>query len=219
MNISYLTVGRRARYLTLGPADAAGLWIVLHGYAQLAGRFLRWFAPLDDGTRRIVAPEALSRFYLETTLHGSHGPAVGATWLTRESRETDLEDHLDYLDLLLNQVSGESEPVPVTLLGFSQGAVMAARWLARRPVRVGRVVFWGTPLPDDVQPAELGRRLQGLPVLLACGDRDPLAPLPELERQVAALRTGGAAAEVHPYAGGHRVEADALVAAARRFEG
>jgi hypothetical protein len=69
---------------------------VLHGYAQLAERFLRWFRPVDDGQTWIVAPEALSRFYLETTLKGSHGPAIGATWLTREAREADLADHVDY---------------------------------------------------------------------------------------------------------------------------
>ena len=88
MRPRHLTVSRTARYFTLGPdgAPVSELWIVLHGYAQLASRFLRWFSPLDDGATVIAAPEALSRFYLETRLDGGHGPAIGATWLTREDR-------------------------------------------------------------------------------------------------------------------------------------
>ncbi|MFL5521990.1 MAG: hypothetical protein ACJ8B6_13695, partial [Gemmatimonadales bacterium] len=54
-----LIVPRTARYYTLGPTHGfpRELWFVCHGYGQLAGRFLRQFAPLDDGTRLIVAPE------------------------------------------------------------------------------------------------------------------------------------------------------------------
>jgi len=58
-----ITVSRSARYFTLGRPDRE-VWFVLHGYGQLAARFLRHFEPLDDGTRLMVAPEALSRFYL-----------------------------------------------------------------------------------------------------------------------------------------------------------
>src|SRR5919107_1722168 len=60
-------VRRTARYYTLGPTHGfpRELWVVVHGYGQLARRFIEWFAPLDDGTRLVIAPEALSRFYLE----------------------------------------------------------------------------------------------------------------------------------------------------------
>ncbi len=47
-----IDVPKTARYLTLGPTDATDLWIVLHGYGQLAGRFLRRFAPIDVETHR-----------------------------------------------------------------------------------------------------------------------------------------------------------------------
>ncbi len=62
----HLPVTRTARYHTLGPESGAPkqLWIVCHGYGQLAARFLRHFEIINDGTRLIVAPEALSRFYL-----------------------------------------------------------------------------------------------------------------------------------------------------------
>ena len=66
MTLSHLSVTRTARYFTLGPETRGirELWIVLHGHSQLAVRFLQAFEPLNDGATRIVAPEALSRFYL-----------------------------------------------------------------------------------------------------------------------------------------------------------
>ena len=92
----YLPVSRTARYFALGPEPPAAreIWIALHGYAQLAERFLTQLAVLDDGSTHIAAPEALSRFYLETQRSGRHADLVGATWLTREAREADLDDHL-----------------------------------------------------------------------------------------------------------------------------
>ena len=36
------------------------VWIVLHGYQQLARRFLRRFQPIAEPGRRIVAPEAVA---------------------------------------------------------------------------------------------------------------------------------------------------------------
>src|SRR5688500_9204944 len=89
MEEHHITVRRTARYYTLGPVDGdvAEVWIVCHGFAQLAGRFMRHFTAIDDGTRLIVAPEALNRFYVEA-VPGVHGPdsKVGATWMTREDR-------------------------------------------------------------------------------------------------------------------------------------
>ena len=61
-----LSVARTARYFTLGERSgaAAEVWFACHGYGQLAGRFLEKLRALDDGTRYLVAPEGLSRFYL-----------------------------------------------------------------------------------------------------------------------------------------------------------
>jgi hypothetical protein len=75
-----VTVSRSTRYYTMGrPGREA--WFVLHGYGQLAERFLTECGALDDGTRLIVAPEALSRFYVDRAHR-----VVGASWMTREDR-------------------------------------------------------------------------------------------------------------------------------------
>ncbi len=216
----HLPVTRSARYYTLGPecGDVAELWLVLHGYAQLATRFLRDFAPLDDGATLIVAPEALSRFYLETTLEGRHGKVVGATWLTREDRETDLADHLRYLDqLVAHLMDGFGTWRPrLSVLGFSQGSVMAARWVAQGGIRPERLVFWGTPLPSDLPPGQLVSCLGVTPVIFAAGDRDPYAPAEAIEGSAGRLHELGASVRVHRYDGGHAIDRNALLAVADR---
>src|SRR2546425_6931053 len=90
------STSRSARYFTLGsPQHAADVWLVCHGYGQLASRFLERFRPLEAERRCIVAPEGLSRFYL------TDSPAerrVGASWMTREDRLHEIDDYVRYLD-------------------------------------------------------------------------------------------------------------------------
>jgi predicted esterase len=223
MHTHHLPVSRSARYLTLGPetGTARELWIVLHGYSQLAERFLRPFVALDDGATLVVAPEALSRFYLETTPAGRHGDTVGATWLTREDREADLADHLRYLDQLVRHLhDGFATWRPrLNVLGFSQGSVMAARWMAQGTLHPDRLVLWGTPLPRDVPPELLAPRLGATRVELVAGDQDPFVPAGTIEAGAGALAALGATARARRFAGGHAMQRAALLAAAGRGGG
>ena len=72
-----IEVRRSARWFERGAVDAPQLWLVLHGYGQLASAFLQSCAPLAREGRRLVAPEALSRFYLR-----SGRGAIGGSWMT-----------------------------------------------------------------------------------------------------------------------------------------
>lgn len=84
-------VPRSARYAVMGSfdADLTEVWIVCHGHAQLARRFLSRFLPLERDDRLFIAPEALSRFYLSPPQSWPHAPdtPVGASWMTAEDRE------------------------------------------------------------------------------------------------------------------------------------
>ncbi len=219
MRLHHLDVTRTARYFALGPEDgsATEVWIALHGYAQLASRFLRWLLPLDDGRTLVAAPEALSRFYLETGVDGRHGKAIGASWLTREDRDADLRDHLGYLDRLHEQLLSRSAAHPrVVILGFSQGAALAARWVAEGTVRPDILALWGAPPPPDVTPARLSERLAGRPLHLLGGDRDGYLPGDTLESAATPFAEAGAAVTVTRFSGGHQVDGPTLLALAGR---
>lgn len=205
-----IEVPRTARYRTLGPPDARELWIVLHGYGQLARRFVRRFVPIDDGSRRIVAPEALSRFYAGNE-RGRHGPGsvVGATWMTREAREAEIADYVRYLDLLLERE--EPGGRPLTVLGFSQGVATAARWAVLGRARPERLVLWADFLPPDL-PADGARaRLGGLDLVLVRGDADrALADPARAEAEAGQLAEAGLGPRMVRYAGGHDIDPDVL---------
>src|ERR1043166_5774861 len=154
-----LMVSRGARYFTLGsPTSARDVWIVLHGYGQLADVFVRYFADLDDGTRYVVAPEALNHFYM---VDPRRAPApdrpVGATWMTRVGREQEIRDYVAYLDQLHDEVVRGSASVHV--IGFSQGAATASRWAAMGRSRIDRLILWGGLTPPDLDVAAAAETL------------------------------------------------------------
>jgi predicted esterase len=218
----HLAVTRTARYFTVGgsdePADAASelreLWIVCHGYGQLAAKFLEPFAPLAAPWRRIVAPEGLSRFYLERSRVGVNTQAgVGATWMTREDREHEIADQIVYLDALLDQLLPEASETHVRLrvLGFSQGVATVSRWLVRgRRVRANEVVFWAGSFPADVELSQLGDRLAGAPVVFAVGARDELASWAAADVEVSRFSAAGMDARLVTFNGGHRLDTPTL---------
>jgi predicted esterase len=209
-----LEVVRTARYCSVGgEAGVADLWIVLHGYRQLARYFLARFIPLSGPTRKIVAPEGLSRFYLDDA-GGPHGPEdrVGASWMTREAREEEIRDYIRYLDGLTESLCRERDgaPRPRLVLGFSQGAHTAARWVAAGGVAPRLLVLWGAGLPGDLDVEALARSMEGGEVALVRGEGDPLHSPSELQGNLAALREHGVVARETLHPGGHQVDAGVL---------
>jgi len=210
MEQHHLPVRRTARFYSLGPWDraVAQLWFVLHGHSQLAGAFLEEFTGLNDGTRLIVAPEALSRFYLETTPHGRHSPKVGARWMTREDRLAEIADYLGYLDALgAHVIERLGNPIPDTrTLGFSQGGATACRWLSRGSTEVRELILWGSLFPEDVLPTTRESRWQARLVTLVQGTEDTLVPAALHTRQVGILRQNGVPSRELSFRGGHRLD-------------
>lgn len=207
-----LAVPRSARYYTLGQPGRAlrDVWFVCHGYGQLAGRFLRHFEPVADGARLIIAPEGLSRFYLGSETH--RDAKVGASWMTREDRLSEIADYLGYLDALYAEVFRQVErsAVRVTALGFSQGAATVSRWAALGHARVDRVVLWGGELPPDLDLAAARDRLADVTFTLVYGDADEFITAKVVTATAARLTEHGIPHSARPFAGGHALSAAAL---------
>ena len=220
----HLEVVRTARFYTAGPLDRAveELWFVLHGYRQLAARFLARFQALDDGTRLIVAPEALSRFYVDLS-SGRHGPEarVGAAWMTREDREHEIVDYVRYLDGVEGKVRSllSAPPERTVLLGFSQGCHTAARWAVLGDVRPQRLILWGDHVPPDLPEGPARERLARMRVTVVHGSEDAsvsgLDPAARRDR----LSALGLPWEHLLYRGGHDVHSGTLLELARGAPG
>jgi predicted esterase len=218
----HLAVPRTARYFTVG-GDGEGsdalreVWIVCHGYGQLAASFIEPFVPLARPWRRIVAPEGLSRFYLERSRVGVNTDAkVGATWMTREDRDHEMADQLTYLGAVHDLVrpTPAAGGVRLRVLGFSQGVATVVRWLARGRVRADEVILWAGSFPPDVDVAAFAERLAGARVVLAVGKRDELAPWAAADVTLGRFLDAGIAARLVSFEGGHRLDNATLIAIA-----
>lgn len=209
----HLPVTRSARYYTRGAAaQAREVWFVCHGYGQLAQYFLRRFDTIDDGTRLVVAPEALSRFYLADP-GGSHAYArIGATWMTREDRLREIADYVGYLDALYREIMAGGVPATarVVVLGFSQGVATACRWAVLGQARVDELVLWAERAPPDLDLAQAAARLRNTRVRLVAGTADPSLPPGALDEERSRLSQQGIPSEALTFAGGHELDSDTL---------
>lgn len=205
-----ITVRRSARYHVLGDrAGADEVWIVLHGYSQLAGNFLRWFEPVARPGRVIVAPEALSRAYFEE----GQARRVGASWMTKEDREAEIEDYVRYLDQLAEEIIGTIPPRPrLEIHGFSQGAATACRWAAFGRHPASRLALWGGTVPPDLDLERLRASLRDAAMVVAVGDRDHFVTPEHVRNEHARLIGVGLPVTVRTFAGGHTVDRATLVA-------
>ncbi|RYF10969.1 MAG: phospholipase [Oxalobacteraceae bacterium] len=211
MTEHHLTVSRTARYYTLGTFSehTRNVWFCLHGFGQLASYFSRKFTGLVDEHTVVVVPEGLSRLYLDNTY-----TRIGASWLTREDRDAEIADFTNYLNTLYDQlltrqgVSDQpSPPLHVTVLGFSQGAATACRWIDNGHIRVDRLILWAGFFPNGLVDIIDPSRLADLETHYVYGLQDELIQrLPDADTYVDRLKADVPNLFVTTYDGGHRVE-------------
>ena len=158
-----MIIQRQAKVITAGNPASDQLLLVLHGYGQLADYFIRKFEAFANDYF-IVAPEGPHRFYLK----GFDG-RVGASWMTKEKREWDIADNMQYLQQVVEQYGkGKS----ITLLGFSQGGATAARFAGSTDVKIHRFISWASAFPDD-QISTFKDKLSTTALHFAVGNNDP----------------------------------------------
>ncbi len=211
MTEHHLSVQRTARYFTLGNLtdQTRNVWFCLHGFGQLAQYFANKFTDLDDGQTLIVVPEGLSRLYL----NGDY-KRVGASWLTREDKPHEIRDFIAYLNDLYDRVltnrdqsTGPSSPLHLTLLGFSQGAATACRWLNAGHVRADRLILWAGFFPNGLGDVIDTNKLTSVETHYVYGRQDEyMAQMADTNSYLRRMQTEVPGLTMTAYDGGHRVE-------------
>ena len=204
-----ITVTRTARYFTLGEMNerTKRVWFVLHGYGQLAEYFIRKFDKMQDDETFVVAPEALSRFYLD---HESG--RIGASWMTREDRLHEIDDYVAYLESVQRDIFKDfsSENIHITMLGFSQGTATACRWVNESVLKCNRLILWGGYFANGILELVEKERLPSQDTHFVYGNKDeylnqlnPAEYLEKLEVELPILR-------ILEYKGGHAIDQKVL---------
>ena len=212
----HLTVARDARYYLHGdPASARHAWLCCHGYGQLASAFIGYLATEGNTDRLLVAPEALSRFYHDN----GRGP-VGASWMTREDRQHEIDDYIRYLD----QVGAELRTrLPsnhrLYALGFSQGLATVSRWVFGGNSEVAGLILWAGTMAPELNPAALAPKLRGKRVALVAGSKDEYVTPDWFPREHQRFSEAGADCKDFGFHGGHRLDRVTLAQAMEFVEG
>ena len=205
----HIPVTRTARYYTLGEVNerTRNVWIVLHGHKQLANDFIKVFDELAENGDFIIAPEALSRFYVK----GDYGD-VGATWMTKEDRENEISDYVKYLDELFAMeinIYREKFSFEINALGFSQGAATLSRWLTLGRSKVDKAIFWCGSLAHDVDYSK-PESFKSTSIHLVFGNNDPYFPGDYYKTQLELLQKYGIEPVIHIFNGGHEVNIELM---------
>lgn len=212
----HITIKKSARLYVLGDLEtAAEVWIVCHGYGQLAGKFIDAFDGIVTTKRAVVAPEGLHRFYLDPPPAPAAERRVGATWMTREDRESDIRDNVAYLDAVAAHVVG-AQVERLRVLGFSQGCATVFRWAVLGAMQIDELILWSGEVPPDVDLTPAAQRLARTRVMVAQGVRDELALSGATQRQLQQLAAAGLAPELYEHGGGHRLDSNLLAMLAAR---
>ncbi|MBT8183733.1 MAG: esterase, partial [Eudoraea sp.] len=134
---NHVTYTSKNSYSTLNnlSAETENVWIVFHGIGYLSRYFLKYFDKLPADKNYIIAPQAPSKYYLNSQYRH-----VGASWLTKEATSLALGNVMNYLDSVY-----EHEAIPehcnLVILGYSQGVSIAMRWVASRKISCRQLIL------------------------------------------------------------------------------
>lgn len=205
VNENSIRVYKSARFFSSGKLspETEEVLFVLHGYAQHAGYFLKKFMPFSSSKRLLVAPEGLSKFYAQ----GSSGKVV-ASWMTSENRLDEINDYIHYLNEVYTNLNIPSK-IKVNVLGFSQGAATAARWVDAGAISPTMVVFYAGVFPPDM-PIQFNPLWQSIQLKIVLGNMDPYYEPNGFEKSFKLLHERNKNLEFVKFEGKHEINNEVL---------
>lgn len=165
---------------TLDVAQAAV--ILVHGRGDSASGILGLANALPNAGLAFLAPQAR-----------------GSTWYPYsflaplQQNEPGLSSGINVIARIVEKIRTAGHGTETTaIIGFSQGACLAAEFVARNPARYGGVAILSGGLignrekpgvaPPDDKEFEYEGDLRGTPVYLGCSDNDPHIPLSRVQK-------------------------------------
>lgn len=203
-----ISVNKTARYFLSGGSQAPKiLMFVLHGYGMPASHFLQEFTELDNENTLIVSPEGLSRFYTK----GFYGK-IGASWMTSEDRENEINDYINYLDEVYEEVLNTlvTKPEKIVFLGFSQGGATVTRWAVKGKSEAEILIIHSSDIPNDIDIISLKEKSDKMKINCVYGNEDKAVRKENFESSVDLLKENSINFTLHNFNGGHSIDIETV---------
>ncbi|MRT16020.1 esterase [Vitellibacter sp. q18] len=187
--------------------NTKNIWMVFHGMGYLSKYFINYFSDLNEAENFIIAPQAPSKYYQDKTF--KH---VGASWLTRENTQEEIQNVLRYIDAVYKAEVGEgSLGKQLIVLGFSQGVSIAARWVASRQISCDKMILHSGGIPNELQPADFEFLNKETSVIYLYGNNDQyVTEARETEERLRASQLFQNRLEVRVFEGKHEMNRNFL---------
>ena len=214
---SFIEVPRTGRYFRLNSVQpqTKNVWIVFHGYGQLAEYFIKHFEDLDEDENCVIAVEGLSRFYVD----GLSG-RVGASWMTKDDREQEIVDQSNYINLALKDagIDPHSSHYNFVVMGFSQGTATAIRWMVNNSIRPNHLLMWAGSFPHDVEATRKPEIFEGLSLHYAYGLEDQFLQNVDMDAKLKEMKATGMQPNTWTFEGKHVMDKPTLAKIVGSFD-
>jgi predicted esterase len=183
------------------------VWFALHGYGHLSSEFADKLLGLVNDSTIVIVPEALNKFYVK----GFYGK-VGASWMTKEDRENEIKDYLNFLNNVYNQeISKIFKPdLKISLLGFSQGTATVVRWTMQNKFKADKLILWGGGLPRDIDYKKARITFSSTNLTIVAGNNDEFITEEKLSEEIKFLEDNKIRYSLNRYEGKHEIVSEVL---------
>lgn len=198
----------QAPYYVLGSTNehTKKVWIIFHGYGQLADDFSNLFSELISDDNVLIFPQGLSKFYLKGV-----DKKIGANWMTSNDRELDIVNYISYLNQLFDlEIRPYLDNIELNILGFSQGGHTASRWINASDIAYHKLVLWGSSLAHEIDKKMIASSFSQGKNMLVCGDRDRFIHPDQLQKLKARYKQMDFNYQFIEYHGGHDIYPELL---------
>ena len=200
----HIATPKTARYTSYGKLSSKTkyFWFVLHGSNMLSEQMLYKFKDFDPETHFVIAPEGLSRFYVN-----GFGGEVVASWMTKRDRLEEIHDFSVYCSTLYDTyVQKLPDSCKTIIMGFSQGGVTAMRWLHHLDVTVDFLIPYACWIPEDIDYSTAKTDWNKICKILTYGSEDQFLNEKKIIEIQEICKAGNLDFHNEIYAGDHRVD-------------
>ena len=200
----HIVTSKTARYTAYGELSSKTkyFWFVLHGSNMLSEQMLYKFKDFDPETHFVIAPEGLSRFYVN-----GFGGEVVASWMTKRDRLEEIHDFSVYCSTLYDTyVQKLPDSCKTIIMGFSQGGVTAMRWLHHLGVTVDFLIPYACWIPEDIDYSTAKTDWNKICKILTYGSKDQFLNEKKIIEIQEICKAGNLDFHNEIYAGDHRVD-------------